>query len=53
MLVRGVRAVAVNTESVENRNIQSRREIAVRCAAERTLFEFKAELRSNLTRLLI
>jgi hypothetical protein len=53
MFVRGVRAVAVDAESVENRDIQSRRKIAVRCAADRTLLVFKSELRSNLARLLI
>jgi hypothetical protein len=53
MFMRGVRAGAVNAQSVENRDIQSRREIAVRRAADRTLSEFKAELQSNLTRLLV
>ena len=50
MLVCGVRAIPIRAETVQDRNIQSGDEVAVRRSADRLFSEFKAETSGYLPR---
>jgi hypothetical protein len=53
MLVCGVRAIPIRAETIQDGNIQSSDEVAVRRSADRSFSEFKTETSCYFPRVLI